>query len=107
MELDFKLGRSRKNPILSPANRGWENKLVFNQGVTQPGDKTHLPYRAHGGDGIARLGYARLKNIDEIEEHLPYPVFSPGGWFEPDGVEDARLVAIKDRIYMLYQEDRL
>jgi len=102
VELNFKLTRSKKNPILSPTNRGWENKLVFNPGVIQIGDKTHLLYRAHGGDGIARLGYARLKNIDEVEERLPYPVFSPGEWFEPDGVEDARLVAIEDRIYMIY-----
>jgi len=102
MGLAIKLTRSKRNPILTPTNRGWENKLVFNPGVLQLGNKTHLLYRAHGEDGIARLGYARLKNIDEVEERLPYPVFSPGEWFEPDGVEDPRLVAIGDRIFMLY-----
>ncbi len=102
MELDLKLTRSKKNPILSTTNRGWENKLVFNPAVIQLGDKTHLLYRAHGEDGIARLGYARLKNIDEVEERLPDPVFSPAEWFEPDGVEDPRLVAIGDTIYMIY-----
>ncbi len=102
MELKLRLTRSEKNPILSPTKRGWENKLVFNPGVLQLGNKIHLIYRAHGEDGIARLGYARLKNIDEVEERLPYPVFSPGEWFEPDGVEDPRLVAIGDEIYMIY-----
>ena len=102
MELALKLTRSKKNPILSPTNRGWENKLVANAGVLRLGDRIHLLYTAHGEDGIARLGYARLKNVDEVEERLPYPVFSPGEWFEPDGVEDARLVAMEDRIYMLY-----
>lgn len=102
MELNLKLTRSEKNPILSPTNRGWENKLVFNPAVIQLGNKTHLLYRAHGEDGMARIGYARLKNIDEVEERLPYPVFSPGEWFEPDGVEDARLVAIGDTISMIY-----
>ena len=102
MELTLKLTRSKRNPILSPTKRGWENKLVANAGVIQLGNKIHLIYRAHGEDGIARLGYARLKNIDEVEERLPYPVFSPGEWFEPDGVEDARLVAMEDRIFMLY-----
>jgi len=100
--MHLELVRSEKNPILSPTDRQWENKLVFNAGVLQLGDKTHLIYRAHGEDSIARLGYARLRNIDEVEERLPYPVFSPGEWFEPDGVEDARLVAIEDRIFMLY-----
>jgi len=102
VEFNLKLKRNEKNPILSATNRGWENKLVFNPGALQLGNKTHLLYRAHGEDGIARLGYARLKNIDEVEERLPYPVFSPGEWFEPDGVEDPRLVAIEDRIFMLY-----
>ncbi len=102
MTFDLKLTRSKKNPILSPTNRGWENKLVFNPGVLQLGDKIHLIYRAHGEDGIARLGYAILKNIDEVEERFPYPVFSPGEWFEPDGVEDPRLVVIEDSIYMVY-----
>ncbi len=102
MKLALKLTRSQKNPILSPTNRGWENKLVFNPGVIQLEDKIHLLYRAHGEDGIACLGYARLKGIEEVEERLPYPVFSPGEWFEPDGVEDARLVAIEGRIYMIY-----
>ena len=94
MELDFKLTRSKKNPILTPTNRDWENKLVFNPGVIQLGGKTHLLYRAHGDDGIARLGYARLKNIDEVEERLTNPVFFPEEWFESEGVEDPRLVAI-------------
>jgi predicted GH43/DUF377 family glycosyl hydrolase len=102
MEFDLKLTRSEKNPILKPTNRGWENKLVFNPAVVQLGGKTHLLYRAHGEDNVARFGYARLSNIDEVEERLPYPVFSPGEWFEPDGVEDPRLVTIGNRIHMIY-----
>lgn len=102
MEFELKLTRSKKNPILTPTGRGWENKTVFNPAVLQLNGKTHLLYRAHGEDGIARMGYARLKNIEEVEERLPYPVFSPGEWFEPDGVEDARLVVIEDRIFMIY-----
>jgi len=102
MELNLKLTRSKKNPILIPTSRGWENKLVSNPGVLRLGDRIHLLYTAHGEDRIARIGYARIKNIDEVEKRLAYPVFSPGEWFEPDGVEDARLVAIEDRIFMLY-----
>ena len=102
MGIDIKLTRSKRNPILSPSDRWWENRLVFNAGVLQLGSKTHLIYRAHGEDQIARLGYARLTNIDEIEERLPYPIFMAQEWFEPDGAEDPRLVAIEDRIYMLY-----
>jgi len=46
MELALKLTRSKRNPILSPTKRGWENKFVFNPGVIQLGNKIHLIYRA-------------------------------------------------------------
>ena len=45
---------------------------------------------------------SQAKNIDEVEERLPYPVFMPEEWFESNGVEDPRLVAIDDRVFMLY-----
>ena len=90
MEFNLKLTRSEKNPILGPTDRWWESKLVCNPAVLQLGDKIHLLYTAHGEDGIARLGYVRLKNIDGVEERLPYPVFTPVEWFEPNGVEDPR-----------------
>jgi len=102
MEFDLKLTRSRRNPILGPTDLWWENKVVYNAGVLQLGGKTHLIYTARGEDEIARLGYARLNNITEVEERLPYPIFVAHEWFEPDGVEDPRLVTIEDRIYMLY-----
>ncbi len=102
MGLELKLIRDRKNPILGPTERWWESKLVCNPGVLQAGGKIHLLYTAHGDDGIARLGYARLKNIDEVEERLPYPVLMPEEWFEPNGVEDPRVVVIDDRVFILY-----
>lgn len=102
MGLDLKLVRSEKNPILGPTDRWWESKLVCNAGVLQLGNKTHLIYTAHGEDGIACLGYARLKGIDEVDDRLPYPVFMPEEWFELNGVEDPRLVVIDDRVFMLY-----
>lgn len=102
MGFDIKLTRSEKNPILCSTERWWENRLVSNAAILQLGDKIHLIYTAHGEDGIARLGYVRLKNIDEVEERLPYPVFMSVEWFEPNGVEDPRLVIIGDRVFMLY-----
>ncbi|MBA7503137.1 4-O-beta-D-mannosyl-D-glucose phosphorylase [subsurface metagenome] len=102
MELNLKLKRNENNPILGPAVMWWENKRVYNAGVLELGNKAHLIYTARGEDAISRLGYARLRSIDEVEERLPYPVFMPQEWFEPDGVEDARLVAIGDKIFMLY-----
>jgi len=98
----LELTRSPRNPILKPTDRWWENRVVCNPGVLQLGDRCHLVYTAHGEDGIARLGYARLRNIDEVEERLPYPVFVPEEWFEPNGVEDPRLVVLDGKAFMLY-----
>ncbi len=37
-----------------------------------------------------------------MEGRLAYLVFMPEEWFEPNGVEDPRLVIIDDRVFMLY-----
>ena len=100
--MKVELKRSAKNPILKPTDRWWENKLVCNAGVLQSGGKIHLVYTAHGEDSIARLGYARLRNPEEVEERLPYPIFAPEEWFETYGVEDPRLVNIEDKVVMIY-----
>jgi len=100
--MKVELKRSAKNPILKPTDRWWENKLVCNAGVLQSGGKIHLVYTAHGEDSIARLGYAKLRNPEEVEERLPYPIFTPEEWFETFGVEDPRLANIEDKIVMIY-----
>jgi len=100
IELNFK--RSPKNPILKPTEQWWENRLVSNPGVLQYGGRIHLLYTAHGEDGISRLGYARLRDLEEVEERLPYPVFTPEEWFETHGTEDARLVIIEGKVFMIY-----
>jgi predicted GH43/DUF377 family glycosyl hydrolase len=102
MKFELKLKRGEKNPILKPTDGWWENKLVCNAGVLYSEGKIHLIYTAHGEDSIARLGYARLKNLDEIEERLPHPIFMPEEWFETYGVEDSRLVNIEDKVFMVY-----
>jgi len=98
----LRLKRSEKNPILTPTDNWWENRLVCNAGVLKCRERYHLIYTAKGEDDIARLGYARLKAIDEVEERLPYPVLSPEEWFEQDGVEDPRLSCIDGQVYAIY-----
>lgn len=100
MKLELK--RSEKNPILSPTDNWWENRLVCNPAVLKLENKIHLVYSAHGDERIARLGYARLKGIDEIEMRLRSPIFQPDEWFEDHGTEDPRLVLLEERIFMLY-----
>jgi predicted GH43/DUF377 family glycosyl hydrolase len=96
------LQRSPRNPILTPTDRWWETRLTCNAGAVKLGEYVHLLYTARGQDDIARIGYARLRGYDEVEERLPYPVLAPEEWFERDGVEDPRIIALDGRIYVIY-----
>jgi predicted GH43/DUF377 family glycosyl hydrolase len=100
--MGVKLERSSKNPLLTPTSNWWECKLVCNPAVVWLDKKIHLVYTAKGEDDIARLGYACLKNIDEVEERLPYPIFQPEEWFEVSSVEDPRITVMDDRLIMFY-----
>ncbi|MCX6701787.1 MAG: hypothetical protein NTX96_01150 [Candidatus Zambryskibacteria bacterium] len=121
------LKRSEKNPIIKARhNQEWEIMGTFNPTVFQDENNVlHMFYRALGGDGISRIGYAQSADGISITKRLPYPVFEPtrgfgmpdakktkdpigyhpayytsgGGW---GGAEDPRVVKIGDDIYMIY-----
>lgn len=122
----IQLNRFKGNPVLEPTpEHWWESEAVFNPAAVYDGGRVHLLYRAMGGDGISRIGYASSKDGINFDERLPYPVFSPtrdfgipdrkrvygplsysqhhyasgGGW---GGCEDPRLVQIDDTVFMTF-----
>ena len=117
------LERFVQNPILSPEpSHTWESEAVFNPGVVVHDGKVHMFYRAMGGDGISRIGYAW--STDGIHfQRLDYPVYDPGPGFtlkKPSqrtlsyntdlyasgggwgGSEDPRAVIIEGRTYVSF-----
>ena len=110
--------RSAENPIISsiPTNN-WELWQTFNPAAILLDDKVHFLYRALGGDGISRWGYANSNDGFLINERISYPVyehqvgqvpvfniysyFSGGGW---GGAEDPRLVRV-DKENKIYRAD--
>jgi predicted GH43/DUF377 family glycosyl hydrolase len=115
---------STKPDFIARPTHWWESEAVFNPAAFVLDNKVHLLYRAMGGDGISRIGYA--SSDDGIHfERLPYPVYAPdrgfgiprvdrvygplsysqtsyasgGGW---GGVEDPRIVKIDERAYMTF-----
>ena len=120
------LFRRQENPILSPSKEEpWENAAVFNPAAILAGGTVHLFYRALGGDGISRIGYARSEDGIHFER-FPEPAFvmrapasprfknpfadsilhynpglyaSGGGW---GGSEDPRAVLIDGIVYLLF-----
>ncbi len=79
----------------------WESKYVLNPGAIRIEDRVYLLYRAFGDDGVSRLGLAVTDGY-KVLERLAEPVFAPQVAEEAKGIEDPRLIAIGDQIYMLY-----
>ena len=98
------LTRVGDGPLLTPTGRWWEDRAVFNPGAAEDADGViHLLYRAQGRDMISRIGYARTRDGVTIEERVADPVLEPGhNEFERLGLEDPRIVRMRDGFYVLY-----
>jgi predicted GH43/DUF377 family glycosyl hydrolase len=99
---NFMFVRSRNNPILKPnKNIVWRANKVYNPGALIKNGIYHLYYRAAGRAWITRLGHAVSKNGEEFKSEI-HPIFSPEIKIEKNGVEDPRIVKIKNIYYMTY-----
>lgn len=122
----------KNNPIIEPVrNSFWESEAVFNPGAVAHDGRVHLFYRALGGDGMSRIGYASSKDGIHFDERLPYPVYAAENANEAKnnyqihypftsparlvydtvlyasgggwgGCEDPRAVKIDERIYLTF-----
>ncbi len=72
------LEKHHKNPLLSPKPYlDWQAGGTFNPAAfTDENGRVHVIYRAVGGDGVSRLGYASSKDQLHFDDHEVYPVFS-------------------------------
>jgi predicted GH43/DUF377 family glycosyl hydrolase len=81
------LRRLAENPVLEPRpEHWWENEAVFNPAALVDGGRVHLFYRAMGGDGVSRIGYASSPDGVHFDERFPYPVYEPRGDFGMPGI---------------------
>jgi len=94
--------RLSEKPILSPAGEGWECAGTFNPAVLARADKFVMLFRAQDAAGTSRLGYA--ESTDGVHFTRKYgAVLSPEADYEKGGgVEDPRLVQLRDRYYLTY-----
>ena len=122
----FRLTRADNNPILQPTGFPWEAIGVFNPAAVYIDGTVHLFYRAVGGDGVSRIGYAKSEDGFHFDYRLPYPIYGVRGGdderaaakrrrYNPDlyrelmasggswsGTEDPRAVVIDGRIYLSF-----
>lgn len=99
----MELERYEGNPVLSPTEKWWESRAVFNCAAARLDGSVHVLYRAIGEDGVSRLGYACSRNGLDVVERGETPAYeSAGDELERLGVEDPRITRIEDAYYVTY-----
>ncbi len=92
----------KEGVVLAPTKLKFESKSVFNPGILQDGKTVHMIYRAIDEHHRSCLGYARFEGPLKLVERWKKPFMQPKHKYEKVGIEDARIVKIKDTIYMTY-----
>jgi predicted GH43/DUF377 family glycosyl hydrolase len=94
--------RVSETPIVSPTGTDWKSAGTFNPAVLARDNKFVMLFRAQDAAGTSRLGYA--ESTDGVHFTGKYgAVFSPEADYEKGGgVEDPRLVELRDRYYLTY-----
>lgn len=92
----------KEGVILEPTLNSFENRSVLNPAIYQDGENLHLIYRAIADDYMSCLGYARLEGPLKIAERWDKPFMYPAKKEESKGIEDARIVKIKEDFYLTY-----
>src|SRR3989344_5947907 len=98
-----KLTRAKENPILTPSNLSWENRLVFNPGAVVSKDIVYLLYRARGkNESTSRFGLSTSHDGIHFERREKPVYFAREEKFRKLGVEDPRIVKINDMFFITF-----
>jgi len=90
----------KRKILLEPTKNEWESMAVLNPTAIKEKDLIHLFYRAVKSPNFSTLGYAVMKNGKLIRFNKP--LLKPELDYEKQGVEDPRIVKIKNIYYLLY-----
>ncbi len=88
--------------LLQKTHYEFENSGVLNPAVIRQGDSVHLLYRAVKKGNYSTIGYCRLDGPLTVAERWNEPFMIPEYDYESQGVEDARIVQIKNKYYLTY-----
>ena len=87
--------------ILEPTDRLFESEAVLNPAVYYENGLTHLFYRACAPGNYSSIGYALLRD-DQVLYRSPEPILFPESAAESHGIEDPRIVRLKNQYYLFY-----
>ncbi len=102
--------RSSNNPIISPRDKGFDNKETINAAAIEINGLIYILYRAMDDSGTSTIGLAISRDGFTIDERLAEPIYIPRADFEMkhsgptgnSGCEDTRIVQIDDVLHMTY-----
>lgn len=91
----------KRQIILEATSHLFENQAVLNPAAYAENGLVHLFYRAVRTGNHSSIGYAILKD-GQVIWRSPRPVLFPETAPERQGIEDPRIVKLKDRFYLFY-----
>jgi predicted GH43/DUF377 family glycosyl hydrolase len=94
--------RASDTPIISPQGDGFESAGTFNPTVVKYDGKFVMLYRAQDHQGKSSLGYATSEDGSHFVTRREPVMFGEAPYEAGGGVEDPRLVKIKDTFYLTY-----
>ncbi len=98
-----KMERPLDRPMFEPIkSHSWESRYVLNSAAIRLEGKVYILYRAFGDDKVSRIGLVWSNDGIGVDGRLDHPIFEPANETESGGCEDARVVVIDDRMWMLY-----
>ncbi len=97
------MSRPLDRPMFEPIkDHSWESRYVLNSAAIRIDGTVYILYRAYGDDEISRIGLVWSKDGINVDGRLDHPIFEPANETERDGCEDARVVILDGRMWMLY-----
>ena len=92
----------KEGVILNKTALGFEDEGVLNPAVMQEGNTVHIFYRAVRKGNNSTIGYCRLEGPLTVVQRDTTPLLFAQHPHESQGLEDPRIVKIKDTYYMTY-----
>ncbi|ETN97096.1 glycoside hydrolase family 130 protein [Zhouia amylolytica] len=92
----------REGVLLEKSSLDFENKGVMNPAVIQDQKGIHLFYRAVNQFNYSTIGYCKLRSPIIVERRRKTPIILPNFQYESNGVEDPRIVKLKNTYYISY-----
>lgn len=105
-DLELKPFEKMSEPIMKPSDTGFDSRNIYNMATIRENGVTYMLYRGEDksepqGQITGRIGLATSKDGIHFERE-DKPIIVPEYDYEKKGIEDPRLIKVKDTYYLTY-----